>query len=161
LIRLAGSRLLVQQNGRVITVSLACIDSPEMAQQPHGQRARDYLPMQLQLGSNVRLDVNTTDRFGRIVAEVIGDINIGLALVEDGQAFAYRQHLRGCNAREYLDAEFRASRQRHGVWQVPGGITDGTAPGGRRYRCREISSYSRAQQLLRQGHTDLDGDGDE
>jgi endonuclease YncB( thermonuclease family) len=52
----------------------------------------------------------TTDRYGRTVAEVIGEINIGLALVEDGQAFAYRQYLSGCNAREYLDAEVRASR---------------------------------------------------
>ena len=57
------------------------------------------------------------------VAEVIAGININLALVEDGQAFAYRQYLAGCDAREYLDAEFRASRRRHGIWQVEGGIT--------------------------------------
>ena len=131
--------------------------------------------MRLPIGSPVHLDVKTTDRYGRTVAEVIGDININLALVEDGQAFAYRQYLSGCDAREYLEAEFRASRRRHGVWQVPGGITrpwdfrrsprrrtitDGTTPGGRRYRYSEISSYARAQQLLRQGHTYLDGDGD-
>jgi endonuclease YncB( thermonuclease family) len=36
---------------------------------------------------------------------VISDININLALVEDGQAFAYRQYLSGCAAREYLDAD--------------------------------------------------------
>jgi endonuclease YncB( thermonuclease family) len=56
------------------------------------------------------------------VAEVIGEINLGLALVEDAQAFAYRRYLGGCDARAYLDAEFRASRHRFGVWQVPGGI---------------------------------------
>ncbi len=39
-------------------------------------------------------------------------------------------------------------------------IPDGTTPGGRRYRCKEIGSYARAQELLRQGHTYLDGDGD-
>jgi len=33
-------------------------------------------------------------------------------------------------------------------------------PGGRRYRCSAIGSSARAQELLRQGHTDLDGDGD-
>ena len=33
--------------------------------------------------------------------------------------------------------------------------------GGHRYRCREIGSYARAQELLRQGHTDLDGNGNE
>ncbi len=35
-------------------------------------------------------------------------------------------------------------------------IPDGTTPGGRRYRCKEIGSYARAQELLRQGHTYLD-----
>ncbi len=57
------------------------------------------------------------------MAEVISDININQVMVEDGQAFAYRQDLGGCEAKEYLDAEYRASRHRYGVWQVPGGIT--------------------------------------
>jgi len=97
----------------------------------------------------VTLEQKTTDRYGRLVAEVIAGININLLLVEDGQAFVYRQYLGGCNAQEYLDAEHRASRRRFGLWQVPGGITrpwdfrrgrrsasipDGTTPGGRRYR---------------------------
>jgi hypothetical protein len=91
---------------------------------------------------------------------VITDTNINLALVEDGQAFAYRQYLSGCDAKAYLGAEDRASRARLGVWQVKGGIPDGTTPGGHRYRCSEISSYARAQELLRQGHSYLDGNGD-
>jgi hypothetical protein len=45
--------------------------------------------------------------YGRTVAEVISDIN--LVLVEDGQAFAYRRDLGSCDAREYRDAEYRAS----------------------------------------------------
>jgi endonuclease YncB( thermonuclease family) len=49
---------------------------------------------------------------------VFNGININLAMVEDGQAFAYRKYLGDCNAREYLDAEYRASRRRYGVWQV-------------------------------------------
>jgi hypothetical protein len=96
-------------------------------------------------------------------------------MVEDGQGFAYRQYLGGCDAKEYLVAEHRASRHRYGVWQVPGGITrpwdfrrsprgrsisDGTTPGGRRYRCSEIGSTERAQELLMQGHRYLDGNGD-
>ena len=79
------------------------------------------------------------------------------------------------NADPLLDAEFRASRHRYGVWQAHGGIAhpwdfrrrrrsaaipDGTTPGGRRYRCKEIGSYARAQELLAQGHTYLDGNGD-
>ncbi|WP_255016027.1 thermonuclease family protein [Cyanobium sp. BA20m-p-22] len=170
-----GDTIRVRQAGKALTVRLACIDAPETAQSPYGQQARNYLQQRLPVGREVRLEVKTTDRYGRSVAEVISDININLALVEDGQAFAYRQYLSGCNAKEYLDAEYRASRRRYGVWQVEGGITrpwdfrrgrrsavipDGTTPGGRRYRCSEISSYERAQELLRQGHSYLDGNDD-
>ena len=170
-----GDTIRVRQSGRAVTVRLACIDAPETAQSPHGKQARSYLQQRLPVGREVRLEVKTTDRYGRSVAEVISDININLALVEDGQAFAYLQYLSGCDAKEYLDAEYRASRRRYGVWQVEGGITrpwdfrrgrrsavipDGTTPGGRRYRCSEISSYTKAQELLRQRHSYLDGNGD-
>jgi endonuclease YncB( thermonuclease family) len=86
----------------------------------------------LPIGREVSLQIKTTDRYGRTVAEGISDITINLALVEDGQAFANRQYLGGCNAKKYLDAEFRASRRRTGVWQTeegsPGpGISGGAA----------------------------------
>jgi len=170
-----GDTIRVRMNGKPITVRLACIDAPETAQSPYGLQARNYLRQRLPLGSTVTLEQKTTDRYGRLVAEVIAGININLVLVEDGQAFAYRQYLGGCNAQEYLDAEHRASRRRFGLWQVPGGITrpwdfrrgrrsasipDGTTAGGRRYRCMEIGSYARAQELLRQGHTYLDSNRD-
>ncbi|MGB5240581.1 MAG: thermonuclease family protein [Prochlorococcaceae cyanobacterium] len=141
----------------------------------------------VRLGSSVTLKPQTVDRFARTVAEVIGKVNINLALVEDGMAFAYRQYLAQCDAKEHLDAEFRASLRRTGVWRVPGGITRpsdfrrtrrssggsgatsqraapaGSAPGslsGQRDRCRAIGRFPRAQELLRQGHNHLDGDGD-
>jgi endonuclease YncB( thermonuclease family) len=170
-----GDTIRVRQAGRPVIVRLACIDAPEMAQAPYGQESRKYLQQQLPIGRAVILNVKTIDRYGRTVAEVISDININLVLVEDGQAFAYRQYLGGCEAKKYLDAEYRASRHRYGVWQVPGGITrpwdfrrgrrnavipDGTTPGGRRYRCKDIGSYERAQELLRQGHSYLDSNGD-
>lgn len=170
-----GDTIRVRQAGRILTVRLACIDAPETAQSPYGQLARRYLQQRLPTGLAVRLEVKTTDRYGRTVAEVIGALNLNLAMVEAGQAFAYRQYLGGCNRQAYLDAEERASRLGVGVWHVPGGITrpwdfrrrrgaasvpDGTTPGGWRYRCRELGSHARAQQLLREGHTYLDGDGD-
>jgi endonuclease YncB( thermonuclease family) len=170
-----GDTIRVRQAGKALTVRLACIDAPENVQTPYGLKSRQYLQKRLPIGREVSLIVKTTDRYGRSVAEVIADTNINLALVEDGQAFAYRQYLSGCDAKSYLEAEERASRQRLGVWQVPGGITrpwdfrrgrrsavipDGTTPGGRRYRCSEISSYAKAQELLRQGHSYLDGNGD-
>jgi endonuclease YncB( thermonuclease family) len=170
-----GDTIRVRKGNRAFTVRLACIDAPETAQSPYGVAARRYLQQRLRIGHEVTIQPKTIDRYGRTVAEVISDININLVMVEDGQAFAYRRYLAACDAREYLEAEYRASRHRYGVWQVEGGITrpwdfrrgpggavipDGTTPGGHRYRCREIGSHARAQQLLRQGHTYLDGNGD-
>jgi endonuclease YncB( thermonuclease family) len=145
-----GDTIRVLDHGRRITVRLACIDAPEMSQAPYGAQSRAYLQSRLRSGAPVTLLAQTVDRYGRTVAEVIGEVNLGLAMVEDGQAFAYRKYLSQCNAKEYLDAEHRASRRRHGVWQVPGGITRpsdfrrgrisarpvddaGSVPGGRRY----------------------------
>ena len=170
-----GDTIRVRQAGKALTVRLACIDAPATAQGPYGQQARAYLQQRLPIGRKVSLEVKATDRYGRTVAEVISGININLALVEAGLAFAYRQYLGGCDAKAYLEAEERASRSRLGVWQVQGGITrpwdfrrrlrsaaipDGTTPGGLRYRCKEIGSYAKAQELLRQGHSYLDGNGD-
>ncbi|MCP9826282.1 thermonuclease family protein [Synechococcus sp. EJ6-Ellesmere] len=118
-----GDTIRVLQGEQWITVRLACIDAPEMAQAPDGANARSYLQSRLRLGSSVTLRPQTVDRYGRTVAEVIGEINLGLAMVEDGMAFAYKQQLTHCDAREYLDAELRASRSAYGVWLVPGGIT--------------------------------------
>lgn len=118
-----GDTIRVRQAGRTITLRLACIDAPELAQAPYGQKAREYLQTRLPIGTPVAFTIKGTDRFGRTVAEVIGEINLGLALVEDGLAFAYRKYLGQCDEKEYLGAEFRASRRRYGVWKVPGGIT--------------------------------------
>ena len=170
-----GDTIRVRQAGKALTVRLACIDAPETTQGSYGQQARAYLQQRLPIGREVTLAIKATDRYGRTVAEVISEININLALVEAGLAFAYRQYLGGCDAKAYLEAEERASSSRLGVWQVQGGITrpwdfrrrlrsaaipDGTTPGGLRYRCKEIGSYAKAQELLRQGHSYLDGNGD-
>ena len=169
-----GDTLRVRQGERSITVRMACIDAPEMAQTPWGARSRASLRERLPVGSPVTLRVQTIDRYGRSVAEVISEINVGLAMVEEGQAFAYRQYLRNCDRKAYLDAELRARTEGMGFWKVPGGITrpwdfrrsrhagpihDGNTPDGVRYRCAEIGLYSRAQELLRQGHSYLDADG--
>jgi endonuclease YncB( thermonuclease family) len=83
-----GDTLRLRQAGRLITVRLACIDAPELTQRPWGPLARHYLQERLPLGSVVTLQLKAVDRYGRLVAEVIGELNIGLVMVEDGQAFA-------------------------------------------------------------------------
>jgi len=107
-------------------------------------------------------------------------------MVTSDKAFTYRKYLAACNSRAYLAAEAEAQRLRRGFWSVPGGIrkpwdwrhgtkssataplaTPVGAPGtgsaavvGHRYKCKEIGSYDRAQELLREGHTYLDKSGD-
>lgn len=147
-----GDTIRVRQSGRSITVRLACIDAPEIAQSPYGQQARRFLQQRLPIGREVTLDVKTTDRYGRSVAEVFSDSNINLALVHYGQAFVYRQYLGRCDASDYLDAESHATRRRQGIWQVPGGIT---RPWEFR-RCRR--SMVVQDRFSRRAATDADGE---
>jgi hypothetical protein len=65
----------------------------------------------------------TVDRYRCTVVEVIGDVNLNLAMVEDRQAFAYRQYLRKCDEPASLWAERAAETARTGVWAVSGSIT--------------------------------------
>jgi endonuclease YncB( thermonuclease family) len=189
-----GDTLRVDDGGKKVTIRVACIDAPEMAQSPYGLQARKALQELLPVGSTVALKVQTTDRYGRTVAEVFAanGRNAGLTLVQQGHAFAYRQYLKQCDEWAYLDREKLAERYRVGVWRFDGGIerpwdwraasrggprqpaqrpvtltiiNDGPASSpspspGRRWYCREVGSWERAQQLLKEGHTYLDGDGD-
>ncbi|MGB5135817.1 MAG: thermonuclease family protein [Prochlorococcaceae cyanobacterium] len=118
-----GDTIQVRSGGALIRVRLACIDAPEMAQRPHGAQARRALQERLPPGSRIRLEEMATDRYGRLVAEVFAAGNVNLALVADGQAFAFRRYLNQCDGQAYRDAETRARRDRLGVWRIPGGIT--------------------------------------
>lgn len=119
-----GDTLRVEEAGRKITIRVACIDAPEMAQSPYGLQARQALQELLPVGSTVTLKTQTKDRFGRTVAEVFtqNGANAGLTLVQQGNAFAYRQYLHQCDQWAYLDRERLAERYRLGVWRSAGGI---------------------------------------
>lgn len=117
-----GDTIRVRHGDKLETIRLACIDAPEMAQVPYGDQARRYLQTRLRLEQEVTIRPLNNDRYGRTVAEVIGDINLNLALVEDGEAFVHPKYLGQCDATEYLNAEYRARRHRFGIWWVPGGI---------------------------------------
>ena len=41
----------MRQAGKSLTVRLACIDAPESAQAPFGQKSRQYLQQRLPIGS--------------------------------------------------------------------------------------------------------------
>ena len=169
-----GDTVRVSRGSGRITVRLACIDAPETSQRPWGARSTALLKQLMPIGSEVTLRVKTTDRYGRTVAELLNHLgNVNQLMVGAGQAFAYRKYLHQCDAQKYLGLEEDVKRQGLGGWSVgPSGITrpwdyrrgrrSSASSSGitRKYRCKEIDSWSRAQQLLAQGHRYLDGDGD-
>ena len=179
-----GDTLRLRSTAGVITVRLACIDAPESSQGPWGAVAGRELQSLLPMGKAVELRTKATDRYRRNVAEVFsGGRNISQALVASGAAFVYWQYIAGCDRNTYSRLETEARQRRLGVWSTPGGITrpwdyrrrrrsgkglpntPGLMPpsmstgGGTRLTCRQIGSYARAQELLRQGNSHLDGDG--
>lgn len=187
-----GDSIKVLERGQKLKVRLACIDAPETAQSPFGVASRNQLKALLPVGSTVSLRVQAVDRYGRNVAEVIGNKGmVNLAMVQSGQAFVYRQYLGRCDRGAYLAAERQAQAQRLGVWAVPGGMTrpwdfrhgaagygsagvvpagasssasvtspQAVQPSGAKTTCKQIGSYARAQELLSQGHSYLDRNGD-
>jgi endonuclease YncB( thermonuclease family) len=178
-----GDTMRVVDGSKRLTIRLACIDAPETAQRPYGDASRQRLQQLAPVGAVVTLRLQTIDKYGRTVAEVFRDGgSVNLAMVSSGAAFAYRKYLSACDGSAYLGAEAAAQRQRVGVWAVPGGIqrpwdwrhgtrppaagsaTPAAAPdgvySGRKLTCRQIGSFARAQELLKQGHTYLDKNGD-
>ena len=169
-----GDTIRVSTGNKKITVRLACIDAPERSQQPWGARSTALLKRLTPIGSEVTLQVQTTDHFGRTVAELINHHgNMNQKMVGAGQAFAYRKYLHTCDAQKYLQLEDEAKHQGIGVWSVgPSGITrpwdyrrgrvssTTNSSSSRKYRCKDIGSWKRARQLLFQGHSYLDRDRD-
>ena len=103
--------------GETQTIRLACIDSAEMAQAPHGEQARQRLQLIIPVGTPVNIQAQTTDRYGRTVAEVFkNNLNVNLAMVQEGRAVAYRQYLSQCEGDRYLSAEASAKSRRLAFW---------------------------------------------
>ena len=169
-----GDTVRVSEDSKRVTVRLACIDAPETSQRPWGGRSTVFLKELTPVGSEVTLRVQTTDRYGRTVAELLNRRgNVNQLMVGAGEAFAYRRYLRQCDSQRYLQLENEAQRQGIGVWSIgPSGITrpwdyrrgrrssSSSSGSSRKYRCKDIGSWRQAQQLLAEGHRYLDGDGD-
>jgi endonuclease YncB( thermonuclease family) len=179
-----GDTIRVSDGAKRVTIRLACIDAPETAQTPYGMASRQQLQALAPVGAVVSIQTKTTDRYGRTVAEIFRNgRSVNQAMVSTGEAFVYWQYISGCDRNTYARLEQQAKSQRLGVWAVPGGIerpwdfrrgrrarrlqptfttppSPTADPSGARLTCKQIGSYARAQELLRQGYGYLDGDGD-
>ncbi|MBD1848096.1 thermonuclease family protein [Cyanobacteria bacterium FACHB-63] len=137
-----GDTVRVQQGNRTVTVRLACVDAPEMKQAPYGQQAANRLKQLLPQGKAVQLRSVTTDRYGRMVAEVYVDgQSINLTLVQEGQAVVYREYLNGCaeTKSQYLQAENVAKQKKLGFWNQPNPVMPADFRAGRSKPSRSSS----------------------
>ena len=107
--------VLVEKEKRPVKVRLAEIDTPE-SRQPWGTKAKQALS-RLVFGKNVRVEVQTTDRYGRAVAHVYrDDLWVNAKMVEDGHAWVYRNYSKNPVLLQ-LEAEARAAKR--GLWSLP------------------------------------------
>ena len=172
-----GDTFKVLLSGKEETIRIACIDSPEMSEDPWGQKAKDALTGMLKIGSKVKLMVHDTDRYGRTVAEVYKGRgrNIGLALVKKGYAEVYDEYAYQCDEDKLIKFERKAQRKGRGIWGTAEDAkpvdevdlneesTSDTIPaytGTRKITCSQLSSRSEAMKWLDQGHIYLDMDKD-
>ena len=158
-------------------IRLAEIDTPEKAQ-PYGQKAKKALSDYV-FGERVRVDVETTDRYGRLVAWIIrikDNLNVNQTMVREGHAWVYRKYSRSRVLRAY---EKDAESKKLGLWalqpdqRVPPwdwrkmnrrgskrGSTASTSECGPKRTCKEMSSCEEAKRYLACGLKHLDGNSD-
>ncbi|WP_019509528.1 thermonuclease family protein [Pleurocapsa sp. PCC 7319] len=114
-----GDTVRLEQNQEITTVRLACVDSPETAQNPWGEMATKQLKQILPIGSEVQLRKVTVDKYGRTVGEIYQENkSINLKMIESGMAVVYHQYLEGCSEtkEQYLAAEAQAKEEKLGFW---------------------------------------------
>jgi endonuclease YncB( thermonuclease family) len=103
---------LLTADKQQVKIRLAEIDAPESGQ-PYGNKSKQALSG-LIFGKDIRVVVQTTDRYGRTVGRpYLGDLDICEEMVRRGAAWAYRDYLRD---RGLLTLESEAKAEKRGIW---------------------------------------------
>lgn len=102
---------------RPFPVRLYGIDAPELAQ-PYGRESRQQLEKLVRRGG-IRMDVVSTDRYGRTVGILYPRRRrhepVNVAMVRSGMAWWYRRY--GTGGLRFADAELEARQRRRGLWK--------------------------------------------
>lgn len=109
-----GDTIQVMHNGSAEKIRLAEIDCPEK-KQPYGNAAKKYV-LSVAAQKNVTVNVETIDRYGRTVGEVIlpGGNSLNRQLVSEGYAWHYKKYSKDKSIGD-LEAEARIAKR--GLWQ--------------------------------------------
>jgi endonuclease YncB( thermonuclease family) len=103
---------LLTADKQQIKIRLAEIDAPENGQ-PYGNKSKQALSG-LIFGKDVRVVVQTKDRYGRTVGRpYVGDLDICAEMVRMGDAWAYREYLID---KSLLTLESDAKATERGLW---------------------------------------------
>ncbi len=109
-----GDTISVMREGRAVKVRLHGIDCPEK-KQPFGTKAK-WVTSDLAFGKEVEVRIKDTDRYGRIVGEVIlpDGVSLNKDLVHAGLAWWYRKY--APNDRTLKALEAGARDEKKGLW---------------------------------------------
>jgi micrococcal nuclease len=114
-----GDTIRVRTGNKTVTVRLACIDAPEMKQNPWGQQSSARLKQLLPVGQSVTVRAVETDKYKRLVAEIyVGNRSVNVNMVQEGQAVVYHQYLKSCpqSKDSLLKGENYAKQKRLAFW---------------------------------------------
>jgi len=109
-----GDMIKVMREGRAVKVRLHGIDCPEK-KQAYGMRAKQFTS-DMAFGKEVTVRVKTTDRYGRIVGEVIlpNGSSLNKELVHAGLAWWHHKFAPNDQTLKALEAEARTTKR--GLW---------------------------------------------
>lgn len=110
-----GDTITVADANTERRVRFAQIDAPEK-KQPFGPEAREKLAS-LVLGKSVTVEYDATDRYGRIIGQVVIDAtDVNFWLVREGYAWVYVEYP---HTPPYVAAEAEARQAQRGLWAQP------------------------------------------
>ena len=106
---------ILTQGNKQVKIRLYGIDTPEKGQE-FGSRAKKFTAS-LVADESVRVELITTDRYGKTVAMVfLNDLNVNKEIVRSGFAWVYRKYCTEQICNEFYDDEEQARSAGLGLW---------------------------------------------
>ena len=107
---------VLKQNNEKVKIRLAGIDCPETFQ-VHGDAAKQFVSSKVS-GRRVRIEPETTDRYGRTVAIVlINGENLNEQIVAHGHGWVYRKYCVADFCKAWLKLEEKERDAQVGLWE--------------------------------------------